>query len=126
VKNNQRYEYKVEAEDYSKLKSKSEFSQPILYVGENGIASVEGLKVNYDSNQKLVTLDWTCRSNNVSHFVIYRAENKAALSTWQTVEANRFSEKLDKTPNTLDYAVKVYFKDGTSYKMSNTVSVQAK
>ena len=126
VKNNQRYEYKVEAEDYSKLKSKSEFSQSILYVGENGIASVEGLKVNYDPNQKLVTLDWTCRSNNVSHFVIYRAENKAALSTWQTVEANRFSEKLDKTPNTLDYAVKVYFKDGTSYKMSNTVSVQAK
>jgi hypothetical protein len=96
-----------------------------LYVGENGIASVEGLKVNYDPNQKLVTLDWTCRSNNVSHFVIYRAENKAS-STWQTVEANRFSEKLDKTPNTLDYAVKVYFKDGTSYKMSNTVSVQAK
>ncbi|MFY7826694.1 MAG: fibronectin type III domain-containing protein [Flectobacillus sp.] len=126
VSSGQRYEYKVEAEDYAKLKSKPEFSQSILYVGENGKASIEGLKVNYDSNQKLVTLDWTCRSNNVSHFVVYRAENRSSLSTWQTVEKNQFSEKIEKAPQYLEYAIKVYFKDGTSYKMSESVRVETK
>ena len=126
VKNNQHYYYKIEAIDYAGLKSPEAVSTPIAFVGNTSQNLINNLVGNYDVTTKAIQLKWTCEASNISHYVVYRSFNQSGLSMYETVETGRFVDKSAIQNGTFEYAVRVYFKDGTSHKLTSPIKVEVR
>ncbi len=72
-----------------------------------------------DRENRLIRLSWKTNSNNVSEFLIYRAEGDTPLTLYKTIDANEnnFTDTLLVVSTIYTYGIQMVEKDGTQSQL---------
>ena len=123
VKAKSRYEYTLEAVDFSNLKSEKSFPLTVRVYQSSTAAAVKNLKAELNPESKHMLLSWSGGEAGAS-FIIYRELNSGGFELYGSAAAGQtsFEDAKCGKPGTYRYAVKSKTNDG---RESELVEVSA-
>lgn len=119
------YDYAVEAIDSSGNRSGWTTPVTVRVYTKSETAAIEDFHAKFDQENKSILLEWDANTLKPKHFLIYRAYNAFALSSYKSVEANR-NTYLDKAllgKGIYKYAIRAINPDGSQTAISKTVEL---